>query len=385
MRVSDFDYDLPPDLIAQEPPPRRDASRLMTLDRTSGRVEHRAFGDLPDLLRPGDLLVLNDTRVVPARLRGRRAAPGTGGAVEVLLLERAAGACGAGSTASTVGAVDRVPPPGPVAGRRSTRAPFSETQVWRALMKGTRRPSDPLSLGSGLTAVLLERDGEETFLVELRPPPGVPLERALEEAGEMPTPPYIRRSPGEVRLGLDRDRYQTVFARAAGAVAAPTAGLHFTPELLQAVRGRGVEVETLTLHVGLGTFQPVRGERVEDHRLHAEAFDLPARLAGAVVETRRRGGRVVAVGTTVTRTLEARSGPEPGTVLAGGGLCDLFIRPGHAFRVVDALLTNFHLPRSTLLMLVAAFAGREPVLGAYREAVARRYRFYSYGDAMLLA
>jgi len=348
VKVSEFDYDLPESLIAQEPLERRDASRLLLLGRRSGRVRHARFSDLPGRLRSGDLAVFNDTRVFPARLRGGKA---TGGRVEILLLERAGG-------------TDAAP-------------------EWTCLLRASRapRPGENVLLADGFSAVVLER-GESDWTVRLEETAGRPLER-LETLGEPPLPPYIRREPGDARLARDRERYQTVYARESGAVAAPTAGLHFTRDLMDALDRRGVERAWLTLHVGGGTFLPVRTERVEEHRMHAERFRIPEATADAVRRARSRGGHVVAVGTTVVRALEA-SAREHGDVRAGSGRCDLFIYPRFSFRAVDALVTNFHLPRSTLLMLVSAFAGRGHVLEAYREAVATGYRFYSYGDAMLV-
>lgn len=348
MNVSDFDYELPAERIAQEPAPTRDGSRLLVLDRHTGRVDHRGFSDLPGLLRRGDLLVLNDTQVLPARIDGRKP---TGGRVELLLLERTGG---------------------------SDEAPFWDCLVRpsRSLRRGAR-----VDLGRGLAAVVVERV-EDRFTLRLEDRGGDPL-RTVAEVGRMPLPPYIRRSAADPRAGLDRERYQTVFAREPGAIAAPTAGLHFTRALLDELRSQGVETTLVTLHVGIGTFLPVRSARVEEHRMQAERFALPPAAAEAVGRTRDRGGRVVAVGTTVVRTLEANA-EERGTVRAGCGRSDLFIVPGHPFRVVDALVTNFHLPRSTLLMLVSAFAGRQNVLSAYREAVGQGYRFYSYGDAMFI-
>jgi len=346
VNVADFDYTLPEDLIAQEPLPERDASRLLVLDRSSGALEHRLFRDLPGLLRAGDLLVLNDTRVVPARLEGRRA---TGGLVEALALER-------------VGGSDEAP-------------------EWECLTRSSKplRAGARIDFGCGLSAVAIGRSAERSVL-RFEDARGMPVE-ALLERGSVPLPPYIERLPGDPRAALDRDRYQTVFARTPGAVAAPTAGLHFTPRILEEIRAGGVDTAFVTLHTGIGTFLPVRVEAVADHRMHPERFEIPESAAHAVRRARERGGRVVAVGTTVVRTLESRADAERG-VAAGSGRCDLFIYPGHAFRVVDALLTNFHLPRSTLLMLVCAFAGRQNVLAAYEEAIATGYRFYSYGDAM---
>jgi len=358
LKVSDFDYDLPESLIAQEPLPRRDGSRLMVLERTTGRATHDLFTTLPSRLLPGDLLVVNDTTVMPARLLGRRVAAGTGGRVEFLLVEKL------GST---------------------TDQRELEHQRWEALVKGGCRQGETIDFGPHLSGTMLERDEEGICRVELSSPSaGGGVETQVERCGVMPVPPYIRRGPDDPRGGTDRQRYQTIFARNPGAVAAPTAGLHFTNELLDAIRARGVSIESVTLHVGPGTFQPVRVEKVSDHRMREERFVLPERTALAVEETRRRSGRVVAVGTTVCRTLESCAGPLPGTVTATRGRSDLFIHPGYRFRVVDALVTNFHLPRSTLLMLVSAFAGRETILKAYAEAVELKYRFFSYGDAMLV-
>jgi S-adenosylmethionine:tRNA ribosyltransferase-isomerase len=369
LRVSDFDYQLPRELIAQEPAPRRDASRLMTLDRAVGApdgLRHLHFTDLLSLLRPADLLVVNDTRVIPARLLGKRIAPGTGGKVEALLVRRTQ-----------------------VAGDASPEQ-AAPSQIWRALLKGACRQGEPIDFGCGLLGRLLSRDADGATL-ELSAQPGAgALEQVLMLAGRMPTPPYIRRGEDEgegeadTRQALDRERYQTVYSHEAGALAAPTAGLHFTEELLAAIRARGVEIRALTLHVGLGTFQPVRVEFVQDHRMHPESFEISDRLSTAVARTRKHGGRVVAVGTTTARALEWRAAALEGHVDPGGGECDSFIIPGHRFRVVDALVTNFHLPRSTLLMLVSAFAGRETMLAAYASAIQQRYRFYSYGDAMFI-
>ncbi|HET6373397.1 MAG TPA: tRNA preQ1(34) S-adenosylmethionine ribosyltransferase-isomerase QueA [Candidatus Polarisedimenticolia bacterium] len=356
MRLSDLDYALPEELIAQEPAEPRDSSRLMTLERATGRIAHHRFTEFPEMLSPGDLLVLNDTRVVPARLKGHRSAPGCSAAVEVLLVERV------------------------------ERSDAGAKETWRALVKGTHRPGDPLELDGGLTGRLVRPDEDDLFLVELSADGGAGgVAGAIDRAGLPPTPPYVRRSPEDPRLRTDLNRYQTIYAREPGAIAAPTAGLHFTPEILGRIRDRGIQTASLTLHVGPGTFQPVRAERIEDHRMHAEPFWISDDLARAVAEARRRGGRVVAVGTTVTRALEFSAEDGARHVRPGSGRCDLFIHPGYRFRVVDALLTNFHLPRSTLLILVAAFAGLDPVLDAYRSAVASRYRFYSYGDAMMIA
>jgi S-adenosylmethionine:tRNA ribosyltransferase-isomerase len=340
VRVSDYDYELPPERIARYPAQRRDRSRLLVLDRSTGEREHREFHDLVEQLEPGDFLALNDTRVIPARLFG--VAP-TGGRVELLLLEQVEG------------------------------------DLWRAIGRPGRRlrPGCEVSFGGGrLTARVREIEEDEGIrLVELEHE-GELLE-LLETIGEPPLPPYIDRDAE----ALDRERYQTVYAREPGAVAAPTAGLHFTEELLDEIRERGVETGYVTLHVGLGTFRPVRVERVQDHEMHSEYFCVSEEFAR---QANRREGRLVAVGTTVTRTLESAADAS-GEIHPGCGHTELFIYPGYDFRAVEALITNFHLPRSTLLMMVSAFLGsRERLMDAYREALECGYRFYSYGDAMLI-
>jgi S-adenosylmethionine:tRNA ribosyltransferase-isomerase len=343
LNVSEFDYELPASRIAQAPLERRDQSRLMLLERHSGVRRHHGFHDLVNLLEPGDVMILNDTRVLPARLLGRKS---SGGRAELLLLEK-------------IGT------------------------VWRALIQASRKPAagSMLHFEEGLCARLLHRAGEE-WVVELEAQ-GADADELLRRIGRMPLPPYIKRPENRPAPVDDSERYQTVYARRPGAVAAPTAGLHFTPELLAALRAKGVVLEYLTLHVGLGTFQPVRADRVEEHGMHEEWYELPESVATAVAGAREHGGRVVAVGTTVVRTLEwCASGRGP--LRPGSGRCDLFIYPGYRFKAVDMLLTNFHLPRSTLLMLVSAFAGRERVLAAYAEAISEGYRFFSYGDAMLI-
>ncbi|MCA8943348.1 MAG: tRNA preQ1(34) S-adenosylmethionine ribosyltransferase-isomerase QueA [Planctomycetes bacterium] len=344
MRVSDFHFELPPEAIAAEPAEPRDSARLMVCGRRGEPAEHRLVRDLPALLRAGDLLVVNDTRVVPARLLGVRP---TGGKAEVLVLERE-GAFGRGFV-----------------------KPAKKVRLGEAWILERRIEFVPLeALGGG------------QFRFELRVGAG-DLDATIEELGRAPLPPYIPRS-GEEDRELDRDRYQTVFAARDGAVAAPTAGLHFTSDLLASIRSRGVDIASVTLHVGEGTFASVRVDDVEDHRMHREWFELPEEAARAVERTRAAGGRVVAVGTTSARTLESRA-TDARTVEAGSGETELFLYPGKELRVVDALLTNFHLPESTLLMLVSAFAGRENVLRYYREAVERGYRFFSFGDAMWIA
>ncbi len=344
MLASEFDYHLPPELIAQLPAERRDGSRLLVVERAGGRISHRAFGDLPELLNAGDLLALNDTRVYPARLRGLRAA--TGGKVEALFLREEA--------------------PG----------------RWLALTRsgGKLAPGDELVLAGGeLRARVIERRGEGVDLLGL--PEDVDLHGFLSKNGEVPLPPYIRREDRDLDA-LDRERYQTIYAAERGAVAAPTAGLHFTPEVFERLEARGVGRAQLTLHVGPGTFRPVKAERVEDHRMHAEWYRLGEESARRMNRARAAGGRLVAVGTTVVRVLESAATPD-GELRPEEGWTDIFIRPPYELRATDGLLTNFHLPRSTLLMLVAAFAGRELVLEAYRQAVREGYRFYSYGDACL--
>ncbi len=342
MQVSDFDFELPERLIAQAPVTPRDASRLLVLPRT-GAVEHRAFTDLPGLLRAGDLLVFNDTRVIPARLIGQKEE--TGGRAELLLLE-------------------------PLDGEMGTR--------WLAMGQASRtlRPGARLRFGE-LLAVVEAAPGDGFYEVRLDRG-GAALEAALARVGRIPLPPYIRR---EADAG-DAERYQTIFASRPGSAAAPTAGLHFSPGVLAGLEGRGVARAAVTLHVGPGTFLPFRGESLEEHRMHEERFEVPEATARAFEACRARGGRVVAVGTTALRTLE--SACRGGRLAVGAGRTALFIRPGYRFTSVDLLVTNFHLPRTTLLVLVCALGGRERVLAAYRQAVQEKYRFFSYGDALLV-
>jgi S-adenosylmethionine:tRNA ribosyltransferase-isomerase len=343
LQISELHYELPEELIAQAPLERRDGARLLALSRAAGALEHRRVSELPALLEPS-LLVLNDTRVFPARLRGVKA---SGGKAELLLLERL----------SLEGAEER----------------------WLALGKASKglRPGARIAIAGGeLSAEIVERR-EEAVVVTLRAQG--PVMAAIERAGEVPLPPYIRREVAEA----DAERYQTVYATQPGAVAAPTAGLHFSPELLAALEARGHRFARVTLHVGAGTFRPVKAERLEDHPMHDERCEVPEATAAAIAEAKREGRPVLAVGTTVVRTLEAAAA-EDGVVLPGARRTRLFIYPPYRFRVIDALLTNFHLPRSTLLALVMAFGGVEPVRRAYEEAVRARYRFFSYGDAMLI-
>lgn len=342
--ISDYAYDLPEELIAQTPAPERNLSRLMVLDRRTGEVRHRAFSDILDYLRPRDALVINDTKVIPARLETYR---GTGGYVEILLVERLA------------------------------------ENRWRALARPASRlkEGESLRLKEGGEALLEAFEGSGFWTLEIR---GVSGEEALLRMGRMPLPLYIGRQKISDPLDeLDRERYQTVYGAHPGAIAAPTAGLHFTAALLDEIRRMGVRVVNLTLHVGIGTFAPVREEDITRHRMHEERFEITAESADQLNETRREGGRVIAVGTTSARVLETVASRE-GTVSPASGRTDLFIYPPYRFNAVDMMLTNFHLPKSTLLMLVSAFAGRDKVLAAYGEAVKESYRFYSYGDAMLL-
>ena len=340
MKTSDFVYDLPEELIAQTPAEKRDGSRLLALDRTTGRMEHRHFYDLPSYLQPGDCLVLNDSRVIPARLFGTRP---SGGAVEVVLLTELDG------------------------GR------------WECLSRPGRkmRVGTEVRFGGGeLTGVVedVKPDGRRVIRFRYE---GIFLE-ILDRLGNMPLPPYIKTQLA------DPERYQTVYAREPGSAAAPTAGLHFTPELLDCIRAMGVDVRFVTLHVGLGTFRPVKAENIEEHEMHSEFCTVPEETAEAIARTKAAGGRIVAVGTTTCRTLESFAAADGGTVRAGSRWTNIFIYPGYGFRCIDALVTNFHLPGSTLVMLVSALAGRENILNAYRTAIAERYRFFSFGDAMFI-
>ena len=340
MKTSDFNYELPPELIAQTPIQRRDASRLLVLDKHTGQTEHHHFYELPQLLRPGDCLVLNNSRVLPARLIGHRL-PG-GGACEVLLLtDKGDG-------------------------------------LWECLVRPGRKlkPGAQVSFGEGrLTATVEAEASGGNRLVRFHYQ-GIFLE-VLEELGKMPLPPYIKE---ELQ---DQERYQTVYSKVNGSAAAPTAGLHFTQELLERVTAMGVKIGYVTLHVGLGTFRPVKEDEIEGHEMHSEYCIIPQETADLINETRKNGGRVICVGTTSCRTIESWAA-EDGTMTASAGWTDIFIYPGYRFKVMDALITNFHLPESTLIMLVSALAGREHILAAYREAVREKYRFFSFGDAMFI-
>jgi S-adenosylmethionine:tRNA ribosyltransferase-isomerase len=339
MRLDELDYTLPEELVAQEPAAERSAARLLVLARASGACAHRRVADLPELLAAGDLLVVNDTRVIPARVRGTRP---SGGRLELLFVRA-----------------------------------LDDPADWEVLVRGAPRAGErvhlPEACGEWVSPL-----GDGRWRIRLDCAASVVA--WLERVGEVPLPPYIRR-PGGARPA-DRERYQTVYARVPGAVAAPTAGLHLTSPVLERLRAIGIGVVSCTLHVGPGTFLPIRADTLDGHAMAPEPYDLPAATVEAIARTRAAGGRVVAVGTTTVRALESAAGG--GTLRAGSGEAHLFIRPGHRFRAVDALLTNFHLPRSTLLALVAAFAGWERIRAAYEEAVRRRYRFYSFGDAMLV-
>ncbi|MDX1757309.1 MAG: tRNA preQ1(34) S-adenosylmethionine ribosyltransferase-isomerase QueA [Marinobacter sp.] len=338
MNVSDFHFDLPDELIARYPLPERTASRLLTLDGLNGRTEHLHFRDLPSLLQPDDLLVFNNTRVIPARLFGRKE---TGGQVEIL--------------------VERLLDDRQILAHvRASKAP---------------KPGQRILVEDG-TAFLMKERQEAMFVLACEA--AEPVIEVLERAGHMPLPPYVDR-PDEQS---DRERYQTVYAQQAGAVAAPTAGLHFDDELIQRLRTQGVNTAFVTLHVGAGTFQPVRVDRVEDHTMHSEVVQVPDETVEAVRQTREKGGRVIAIGTTSVRSLESAS--RGGVLRPFRGETDIFIHPGYRFQTVDAMVTNFHLPESTLIMLVSAFAGYEHVMAAYQEAIRERYRFFSYGDAMFI-
>ena len=334
MKTSDFDYDLPEERIAIRPLPGRQDSRLLVLDRESGSLTHRKFLELPGLLGPGDLLVLNDTRVLPARLYGKKP---SGAEIEVLLEEK------------------------------------TGERTWKCIARGPKQ-NLVVDFGKGLTGTLA-KSGEDTWQIEFSDD----ILSFLDTLGHMPLPPYIKRRADEG----DKETYQTVYAEREGAIAAPTAGLHFTEELLSEIERKSVGVARVTLHVGAGTFLPVKSEDIEEHRIHSEWREVSPETAEMVNDTRSRGGRVVAVGTTVLRSLESAAG-EDGRVVPVSGRTDLFVYPGYKFRVTDALVTNFHMPRSTLLMLVSAFAGRELILKSYGAALGNGYRFLSYGDAMFI-
>lgn len=336
----DFYFDLPPELIAQDPLEDRSGSRLLVLDKETGEIEHRVFTDIVEYLHEGDCLVLNDTKVIPARLMGEKA--GTGAAVEVLLLRR------------------------------------RENDVWETLVKPGKkvRTGAVISFGGGLlTGTVVDVVDEGNRLIQFRYE-GI-FEEILDRLGEMPLPPYITHKLA------DQNRYQTVYAKYEGSAAAPTAGLHFTEALLETIQKKGVRLAYVTLHVGLGTFRPVKEENLLNHHMHSEVYQVSREAADTINDTKRSGGRVICVGTTSCRTIESAAGAD-GKVVAGSGDTDIFIYPGYRFKVLDNLITNFHLPESTLIMLVSALAGREHVLGAYQAAVQERYRFFSFGDACFI-
>ena len=340
LKKSDFYFDLPQELIAQDPLEDRSSSRLLVLDKNTGELSHHIFRDIIDYLHPGDCLVLNNTKVIPARLLGER--EGTGGHVEVLLLKR------------------------------------KEADVWETLVKPGKKckPGQRLTFGDGLLkAEVLETVEEGNRLIRFEYE-GI-FEEVLDKLGEMPLPPYITHKL------KDKNRYQTVYAKYEGSAAAPTAGLHFTQELLQQIADKGIKIAYVTLHVGLGTFRPVKEENVLEHHMHSEYYQVTQEAADIINDTKKRGGRVIAVGTTSTRTLESVA-DEDGTMHAAGGWTEIFIYPGYKFKCIDALITNFHLPESTLLMLVSALAGKEHIMHAYETAVQERYRFFSFGDAMFI-
>ena len=341
MNIKEFYYDLPEELIAQDPLADRSSSRLLTLDKNSGAFSHHVFRDIVDYLNPGDCLVINNTKVIPARLMGEK--EGTGAGIEVLLLKR------------------------------------KENDVWETLVKPGKkaRPGARISFGNGLLVgevVDVVEEGNRLIKFEYE---GI-FEEILDQLGQMPLPPYITH-----RLE-DKNRYQTVYAKHNGSAAAPTAGLHFTPELLEVIKGKGVKVAEVTLHVGLGTFRPVKVENILEHHMHSEFYMVEEEQAAMINETKKNGGRVICVGTTSCRTIESATG-EDGILRAGSGWTEIFIYPGYKFKILDALITNFHLPESTLLMLISALAGRDNVMAAYEEAVKERYRFFSFGDAMFIS
>ena len=341
MNVSDFDYDLPEELIAQRPSDKRDESRLLVVDRKTGKISHRHFYDIAEYLRPDDCLVLNDSKVLPARLFGVKAE--TGAKIEFLLTKRLG------------------------------------EDTWETMVRPGRRlkTGDRVIFADDFVAEITDMGKGGTRIVRFEYQ-GIFMER-LEQIGAMPLPPYIEREAAPE----DRDRYQTVYAHEEGSVAAPTAGLHFTRELLDKIEAGGTKLAYVTLHVGIGTFRPVKADKVEDHQMHFEEYEVSEEAARTINETRKNGGRIISVGTTSTRTLESAADPD-GTVKSGWGSTDIFIYPGYEFKVIDSLITNFHLPKSTLMMLISALYDREKILEVYEEAIRERYRFFSYGDAMLI-
>lgn len=338
MQLSEFDFPFDPSLIAAHPVVPRDHARLLVLERLARSLAHRRVAELPDLLQPGDLLVINNTKVLAARVNGRKRLSGSG--VEILFVKDLGDA------------------------------------IWEVLMRGTFRPGQIIEMGAEAVATVVERGAARTTV---RVESSIPMSEWLRQYGRMPLPPYMKRAPTD----QDREWYQTVFAQHEGAIAAPTAGLHFTPELLARLQQRGIDLTTVTLHVGIGTFKPVVVDQIEDHQMGAEWIEVGTEAVHAIEQARTTGRRIVAVGTTVARALETAARAD-GQIRSYRGETDMFMTPGFSFKVVDALLTNFHLPRTTLLMLVSALAGTEYLRQAYAEAVRERYRFYSYGDAMLI-
>ncbi|HLE77232.1 MAG TPA: tRNA preQ1(34) S-adenosylmethionine ribosyltransferase-isomerase QueA [bacterium] len=359
MRLADFDYALPPELIAQHPVHPRDTARLMVVDRVTGRYEHRMFSELPEFLTAGDAIVINDTRVIPARLRGRKP---TGGAVEILLLRPALNPSGTSGSRPATGS----PQAGPIEGAR-----------WEALVtpgRGTG-PGTRVTIGPDVEVEIAGRHPGGVRLVHIHA--DQPVLEVLRRHGEVPLPPYVHERLERV------DDYQTVYATHPGAVAAPTAGLHFTDDLIARLEGAGVQFVRITMHIGLGTFRPVTSDEISAHRMEAEWYEVSPDAAHRINEARRAGGRIVVVGTSTVRTLETLAAPD-GRVGHGSGWATLFIYPGFQFTAADLLVTNFHLPKTTLMMLVSAFGGQALIRQAYAEAIVRRYRFYSFGDAMLI-
>lgn len=341
MNVADFDYELPEELIAQKPCDRRDGSRLLVVDRKTGTIKHEHFYDIEKYLRPDDCLVLNDSKVIPARLFGTKDI--TGAKIEFLLTKRIDG------------------------------------DIWETMVRPGKRlkPGDKVIFEDDFTAEILENGEDGTRIVRFDYE-GIFMQR-LEQIGAMPLPPYIERAAQTE----DKERYQTVYAHEEGSVAAPTAGLHFTNELLEKISAKGTRLAYITLHVGIGTFRPVKADRVEDHKMHFEEYEISRQAADTINDTKKAGGRIISVGTTSTRTCESAA-DENGFVKAGSGSTDIFIYPGYEFKVIDSLITNFHLPKSTLMMLISALYDREKILKIYEEAVRERYRFFSYGDAMFI-
>lgn len=363
MKIQEFDYYLPPQLIAQHPVPQRDQSRLLVVKRQEKSWAHGIFADLPQYLNSGDLLIINDSKVIPVRLYGRKE---NGGKIEVLLVKEV-------KNGDKIAALSEAP--------RATLG--KRPSLWQCLVKGSHkiRQNTLVFFTEEIQGILLQPLSSGLWLLGF--PEGVDLKKRLEEIGFPPLPPYIKRNCDFRRKAEDLIRYQTIYAQQAGSIAAPTAGLHFTSELLERIKEKGVLVLPITLHVGLGTFLAVKKEEVEKHHLPAESFIIPDSTAAAINKARRSKQRIIAVGTTVTRALESALG-ENGEIKAGPGETNLFIIPGYKFRIIDCLITNFHLPRSTLLMLVYAFGGQEFIKEAYAEAIREKYRFYSYGDAMFI-